>query len=118
MPFILDFDGEQIRTDDLTLDEAKWVEKETGTAWIYLRPVADAGHALALLTVLNQRRGLTLDEARLKAGRMTIRQLLAMTEYVEEDLPSEYVDGIPKAEGGPSTSGSSGPVDGSTGPRT
>ena len=71
-------DDLDVTEDDLTIDEAYQVERESGGNWRDITPLQSAAHARALLVALFQtRRGLTLDEARYEAGRLTVAETLA-----------------------------------------
>lgn len=102
MAFQITIEGEVFRTDDLTLDEAVAVEKATGTSWLYINPLRSAGDCRALMVVfLSRKRSKAEAEAYVKGLSMAAG--IAAVQTVEEDLPDEYEDGLPKAAGGPST---------------
>lgn len=107
MPFVVSVDGEDYNTDDLTLDEAIAIERETGRSWATINPFASGGDCKAIIaTFLSRTVG--AEEAAKRAGAMSLKQVLASVRVEESDLPDEYVNGIPKAGGEPATTGSSG----------
>lgn len=67
------------------------VEAVTGASWWRLDPCNDLGHARAVL-------GLSLSPA--EVGAVTVGELDQMFADAEDDLPSEYDNGIP-ADGRP-----------------
>lgn len=109
--------GEKVfRTDDLTLDEAILIQKETGHSWFVINPLQDPAAAKAIQTRFLARE-YGEEEAAKRAGSMTVRELVAAVKAVDDDLPDEYENGIPLVEDVPATSGSSGARGSSTGRR-
>lgn len=109
--------GEKVfRTDDLTLDEAILIQKETGHSWFVINPLQDPVAAKAIQTRFLARE-YGEEEAAKRAGAMTVRELVASVKAVDDDLPDEYEGGVPLAEDAPTTSGSSGARSSSTGRR-
>ncbi len=102
MAFELTVAGEVFRSDDLTIDEAVAIEKATGTSWLYLNPLR-SGETFRAMAVAFLRRTKTPAEAEAIVGKLGLRDAIAAVKVVEEDLPDEYEDGLPKAEGDPST---------------
>jgi len=102
MPFKLTVDGDSFIHYDLTLDEAIAVEKETETSWRFIDPLRSASHCKAMLRALLARTRPD-DVVEKILGDLTLKTALACVEWVEEDLPTVYEDGIPKAEGATST---------------
>lgn len=110
-------EGRVFRTDDLTLAEAAEIEKATDTSWLRLNPFGSANHCLAILTAFLARdRG--QEEAAKIISAMPVGDALDCLELVEDDKPTSYTDGLPKAEGAPETSGSSGAPSDSDGLQT
>ncbi len=105
MPEIRCTVGDKVFTlNDLTLDEAVEVERDTGETWNTMNPFRSAVHARAILRVLALRENTNED-----VGALTVAASLDRFEYVDEDdLPDLYEDGIPKAVDAPATNGSSG----------
>jgi hypothetical protein len=102
VPFEIKVDGQTFRTDDLTLAEATVIEKATGTSWLYLNPLRSAEQCQETMIVfLSRSRPRAAAEA--FVGALGIRKAIDAVTKVDEDLPDEYEDGLPKAEGGPST---------------
>lgn len=102
-------------TDDLTLDEAIEVERDTGETWLRLNPYRSAVHAKAILAAFLART-VGADEARRRVGEMSVSAVVDSIDVVDDDLPSMFEGGIPKGEGEPQTTGSSGAPEPSTGP--
>lgn len=102
MAFKITVDGQEFRTDDLTLDEAVAVEKATGTSWLYLNPLRSGEQCRAMMVAfLSRSRPPAAAEA--FVGALGIREAIASVTKVDEDLPDEYEDGLPKAAAAPST---------------
>jgi hypothetical protein len=105
--FEVTIEGETFRTDDLSLDEAIMVEKATGTSWLYINPLRSAGDCRAVMVAFLSRSRSKADAeatvARLFGGPKGMKAAIDAVKTVEEDLPDEYEDGLPKAGGGPST---------------
>jgi hypothetical protein len=102
VPYRVTVDGESFLTDDLTIDEAIAVEKATGTSWVYINPLRSADDCKAIMVAFLSR-SRPKAEAEAAAGALTIRDVLKAVEQVPDDLPTEYEDGLPKAEAGTST---------------
>lgn len=56
--WVMTWQGQELRSDDLTLEELGIIEDETGIPWSVLNPVAKAAVARAFLRVLFTRSGL------------------------------------------------------------
>lgn len=56
--WVMTWDGQECRSDDLTLEELGTIEDETGVPWSVLNPLAKAAVARAFLRVLFTRSGL------------------------------------------------------------
>jgi hypothetical protein len=94
MPWRLNIDGKTYDEDDLTLGECEWVEEATGQNWREISPLRTAKHARAIVQVFFTREDATTAEAR--ARTLLASTLLEGFEVLEEDLPTEYLDGIPQ----------------------
>lgn len=71
-------DDLDVSEDDLTIDEAYRVERESGGNWSDINPLQSAAHARALLVALFQtRKGLPYDEAVFEVGQLTVAATLA-----------------------------------------
>lgn len=103
MPWKLTVDNMSLTADDMTLAECERVEKATGTDWSHLNPLESAGHAKAIITTLIARTDPAGADAR--AGAMTLKQLLSAYQLVDDDLPSELIDGVPPVGDGGVTAG-------------
>ena len=98
------FDGKTWRTDDLTLDEAVAIEKQCGVSWTNMNPYRSAEQCRAIIVAFVARnRG--DDEAAKLVGAMTLAETLDAVTVADDDLPSEFEDGIPKAGAGTATTG-------------
>jgi len=80
--------------EDLTLDEACEVEKETGESWLRLNPVKSAVQARAII-VRFLARDLGDKVAREQVGGMSLADVVAALEIVDDDRPKEFHEGSP-----------------------
>jgi hypothetical protein len=118
VPIKVSFGGDTWMTDDLTLDEMVVVEEDTGATWVRFNPFLSSKHARAALIAFLAR-SIGRDEATRKVGALSIKEAIDCFEVVaEDDLPDVYENGLPKAEGEPATTGSSGAPNDSDGPLT
>lgn len=99
--------GESFTTDDLTLDEAIQVERDTEETWLRLNPYRSAAHAKAILVAFITRTSGAAEAARV-VGAMTLAAALDCFSVADDDLPTIFEGGIPKEVGEPATTGSSG----------
>jgi hypothetical protein len=77
-----------VTEDDLTIDEAYQIERESGGNWRDINPLQSAAHARALLVALFQsRRGLSYDEAVFEAGQLTVAATLAAINQEAQPVP-------------------------------
>lgn len=107
MPFELELDGHVYNTDDLSVAQAVELEKKLGKTWRELNPLGSAEEFQAFAVVCMQRDH-PADHAAKLAAELPLGAALAAARWIEPDLPDVYEDGNPKAEGGPSTTTSSG----------
>lgn len=114
MPFEVSVGDRKWRTDDLTLDEAIGIEKTTGRSWMQINPFVSAEDCKAIMVAFLGRE-MDSGSAEAKVGALSLREVLNSVELVKDDLPDQYVDGLPKGEVGPSMTGSSGEPNGSDG---
>lgn len=106
MGFEVTLDGVVYRTDALTIDEATVLEGECGKNWLELNPIRSSSEFRATARVFLSRDhdpG-TVDQL---LAKMTIGDAMAAVKWVEGDIPAVFEDGLPKAEGGASTTTSS-----------
>lgn len=102
MPYRITVEGVTFDTDDLTLDEAIAIEQATGVPWTSINPLRSGEHCkLVIAAYLARTRG--QEVAAKTVGAMTLREVLEAVKWVEDDLPTEYEDGLPKAGDGPAT---------------
>lgn len=106
MPFELTIDGQVYRTDDLTIEEAAALEKECDKTWLQLNPLRSAQEFQATAAMF-LRRTRAPEVAAKEAAAIRVQVAQESIRWVDDNLPTEYVDGIPKAEGSPSTTMSS-----------
>lgn len=106
-------DGGQVRLTDLPLAVLGEIEAETETKWLDVItapaqsiPVVTATYRAACAHVGVEPQELTAAE-----------YIDSVLERVDDDMPTTYGEGIPKAEGGPQTSGSSGAPNDTGGPQ-
>jgi len=107
VPFELTIDGRVYSTNSLTLDESTLLEKECGKNWLELNPIRSSTEFRETVRVFLTRDHNPGDVERILAN-FTIQSAMAAVEWVDDDLPTVFEDGLPKAEGGPSTTTSSG----------
>lgn len=106
MPFEITIDGKAFRTDDLTIAEAEQLEEECGQTWLTLNPIRSAKEYRAT-AALFLRRTRDPDVAAKEAAAITVKEAQDGTRWVDDNLPVEFADGLPKVEGSPSTTTSS-----------
>lgn len=106
MPFEITIGGKAYRTDDLTIAEAEQLEDECGKTWLELNPLRSAKEYRATATAF-LRRNLAPEVAAKEAAAITIKVAQEMVRWVDDNLPTEFRDGLPKEEGSPSTTTSS-----------
>lgn len=81
--------GVTVTEDDLTLDEAYLIEKETGTPFVAFNPVALAAHVRALLlVVLQTRHGLTAEQAVERIRAVTKTEVVAAVSRYTTEVPT------------------------------
>jgi len=108
MPFEITLAGKAYNTNSLTLDEADRLEEECGRTWLELNPVRSSKEFRAVARVFLARDHGPADVDRIIAA-VTVGAAMDAVEWVDDDLPGVFVDGLPdpKAVGGPSTGTSS-----------
>ena len=96
MPFQVTVGGRVLTTEYLTLDEIEVIEAAVGEPWLFIvqAPAKSARHAKAILAAVLGR-GMDADAANAQAGAMTMREVLAAFELVDDDRPIEHNDGVP-----------------------
>lgn len=119
MAWRITFDGEVFDKKDYTGDQAERAADRAQVRWI-LHPLASVKEYQALLAVLlADRRNISEDEAHKFVKSHSESVLVAAFEAVDDDIPTEFVDGFPPEAGDQkSTPGSSGAPATSTGPPT
>ncbi|MGB0890544.1 MAG: hypothetical protein ACPGWS_09695 [Solirubrobacterales bacterium] len=107
--------GEQVILEDLPLELLAEIEKDGGTRWptVLAAPASSAMSALAAYKVACKHAGVEPED-------MTARRILEGEVFVQvdDDLPTLFEDGLPKAEDDPTTSGSSTASTDTDGPQT
>jgi hypothetical protein len=107
MEFAVNTPGGQVRLADLPLEVLSQLEEETGRRWVelILSPAYSAATAIAVYKAACAHNGS-------EPQPLTPRRLIegigggeAIFEQVEDDLPTLYEEGLPKAEDETSTSG-------------
>ncbi len=113
MPWALNTPKGQVRLTDLSLEVLGKVEAETEVKWLDLisAPAQSIPAVLGLYRAACEHTG--CEPEQLSAAEYIDKVL----ERVEDDMPDQYKDGLPKAEGETSTSGSSGAPDDTGGPQ-
>lgn len=113
---VLTPDGEQVPLLDLPLTVLEEIEQQSGQTWIYVQtqPAATIKSALAVYRGVCKWKGIEPDPD-LTADDLLSQRII---KPIESDLPDYYEEGLPKAEGDPPTSGSSGEQSSSDGHQT
>jgi hypothetical protein len=106
VPFEITIDGHVYRTDDLTIEEAVALEEECDKTWLQLNPLRSAKEFRAT-AALFLRRTRSPEVAAKEAASMSVKVAQESMHWVDDNLPTEFVDGIPKEGGSPSTTTSS-----------
>jgi hypothetical protein len=105
---VLRIDGLVLLVDDLTLDEFREIEAETGVRWSSVNPLVSADQAHAVLSAV-LRRTMTAEDAQKRVGAMTLTETLThirLERYERsDDRPANYVDGVPVVDPPPATGG-------------
>ena len=107
MPFELTIDGRVYSTDTLSLEESSRLEKECERNWLELNPCRSSTEFRETVRVFLARDYNAADIERILAN-FTVKSAMAAVDWVDDDLPTVFEDGLPKWEGGPSTTTSSG----------
>jgi hypothetical protein len=107
--------GGQVRIGDLPLDVVVQLEGDTETEWWQI-----AAHPYRSAKVARYVYAACCAHVGCEPAALTLRDITEVFETVDEDLPTLYEGGIPKAasEAAPATPGSSGQPEPSTGPQT
>lgn len=113
MTWVMRWKGQEIVSDDFTLDELGRIEKETGVPWSTLNPLREMKVARSFLSIALERTG--GDPADLDG--LTLGRIKAVFDF----RPDEPFPGDEEADDGPlaqsSDASSPGASGGSTGPR-
>lgn len=103
--------GRTVRFDDLTPAAWEAVEDGSGVSWseVYVAPLRKLSAALLLVAECVKVAEPDCPDPTVKANELgsSLRALSDMFIEVDEDLPHTFQDGVPKAEGEPSTDSSS-----------
>lgn len=98
MPYSIKLDGREYNTDDLTLDECIALEKELDRSWVAIVPLRSATDCRAVMRAFLLR-DRSPEEADAFLSKLSAGKALRSVNVVDSDLPDEYEDGLPKAEG-------------------
>lgn len=114
--FAVNTPGGQVRLADLPLEVLDGLETETGRRWteLLMSPAATAKSALAVYAAACRENG---SEPEKLTPRRLIAEDQSVFEMVDEDMPTVFEDGLPKAGDEAPTSGSSGAPSDGAGPR-
>lgn len=108
MPFRFHYGDQTWELDDLTGEELEALEATLQCRYIDLEPGLKARDTLAILATFLSRK---LDEERVAKAikKLTLRQIRddIWSFSADDSMPTEFLDGIPKAAGGRGTSTSS-----------
>lgn len=114
MPYKLTVLGRTFNTEDLTVGEAEQLEAELNVSWLMMNPKISIGHCRAIIAKFLARE-MSPEAANEKIRAVTVPEMAAGIEHVEDSKPTIYEDGIPKATGGAQINGSSGAPNDSAG---
>lgn len=93
----------EFTTDDLTIAETARCEREVGESWLHAHPLRSAAWACAIMTRFRARE-VGEDAAAREVGAMTVRDVLARIEKLDDDdRPTEHADGVPVVDPPPVT---------------
>lgn len=110
--FVVNTPGGQVRLADLPLEILSEIEKETGVQWVRL-VLSPATTALSAAVVYRR----CCEHVGAEPEELTARRIIEGEIFAEgdDDLPTMFEDGAPKAEGEIPTRGLSGAPDASGG---
>ena len=96
-------DGKSIRLEDFPILELEEIGKRHGVAWLDMlnRPHASAAAFVDLARAVAAK--LEVDCPDLASGKAFLDFVRDNLDLVDDDRPSEFEEGIPLAEGDPST---------------
>lgn len=116
MPFAVTTPGgDVVRLDDVALSDLHRIAVDAGVdTWAKLltEPLRNGAAAEAVYVFCCELNGDTPPD------KITPKLVIEAFEWVSDDLPDTYQDGLPKAEDDPSISGSSGAPSDTSGPPT
>lgn len=119
MPWAVNTPKGQVQLVDLPFSVLDAVEGETDRTWAQMLsyPAVTSKSVMALYRAACEHVGAEPEEL---TPRVVLDACDGAGIFVEvpDDMPTTYKDGLPKAEGEPRTSGSSGQPSGSGGPQT
>jgi len=115
MAWLIRIDGHEVNSDDMLLDDLAYVEKATGTYWSIANPWKAVEVAKAFVRVALVRSGIPEDDADERVRSLTLRDIKAAFDFVEDDASAEGNGGSPT--GRTSRSSSPGARSGSGGRR-
>jgi hypothetical protein len=107
MPWQIRYNDRVYREADLTIDESEAIEKLLDATWWEIAPLRSARHAKVIAAYLVSRgEGRGYDEVVAEIGATKVYQFLESVSHDEEDdLPSEWTDGVPPKAAAPTTAG-------------
>lgn len=110
MGWRIEFEGEVYREGDLTLGQCERIEELTGRSWLVIHPLKWAKDARAILSVVvADRTSKSVDVVRGRLAEMKADEFIDLVKVemleVDDDTPTEYVDGNPPLADAPSTPG-------------
>lgn len=95
MPFVVTLGDKQLRLDDLAADELQVIADKHGIkSWVDIvtAPASNGNVATELVRLAAVKLDVKAPDA------ITGRVILDVFDYVPDDLPDEYEEGLPKAE--------------------
>ena len=116
MPWQITYKGETYRESDLTIGQCEALEDLIGLSWLSLNPLRSAKQARILTAFLvSENTGRPFDEVSTEVAALKADDYLqsfaatnatapVVVEEEPDDLPAEWMDGIPPKAAEPSTS--------------
>lgn len=117
MTWIIKFDGVEMSSDDLLIDDLAEIEKATGTPWSIANPLREMKVGRAFLAAALLRSGKTDDDVAELLGKATMRDLKRAFRYVEDDKDDDAEEASDAAPLDPTSHASSTGARGTAGRR-
>lgn len=106
MPWQIRYNGKTYQENDLTIDDAEALEGLLKATWFEIDPLRSARHAKVVAGyVIAKGEGRAYDEVHAEIGRMRITDYVTAILPADDDMPSEWTDGVPQTAAAPGTAG-------------